>query len=520
MKRKNIVALCLLSFEAAAVFAQDPQKSVADANRLQSLQAQVNALQAQVDALRASIGVQAAPVANAKSTSLVALPGNAVSAPDASVALSNDEVQQMREQVSNMSLKVDWLEDAATTGPLAGLSITGYIDPVYLYNRAQRSSSFMFLNHDPGVYDYYNSTIGDIYLDIKKTFGVGPLAPAAEIVIQPNRGFGSQLSNEHGVIGGNIVTQAEVTVPFSVTKTFEVGLMTSLAGYEVQPSNQMLALTHGLLYDFSEPGNMVGVGLKGSDATATRFWQVMLGNEQLRTSGAIVNAANNTTKSNWTPTLTARFDNATSTALDVGVSGTIGKQTLFSPCAAAGGYGYQCNASSPFGMYRYVETDLTYTKDKLQLNAQLDYGELQKGAWNGGTARWYGLSLLGHQKWTSAWFGHMGATLRAEYLNNTANGGGGSNILYGLAGGNPAVNGTSGFGVDPGCLQQSSSNGSECKGAAHYDITADLLFYPTAQIIVKLEYRHDAANHPVFLTSNGSYSRNNDTAALQFVYTF
>ncbi len=169
----------------------------------------------------------------------------------------------------------------------------------------------MFLNHDPGIYDYYNSTIGDLYLDIKKTFGVGPMAPSAEIVIQPNRGFGSVLSNEHGGVGNNILTQAQVSVPLSTTKNFETGLMTSLAGYEVQPSNQMLTLTHGLLYDFSEPGNMVGIGLKGADATFTHFWQVLLGNEQLRTAGAIVNAANNTTKTNWTPTLTARYDSAT-----------------------------------------------------------------------------------------------------------------------------------------------------------------------------------------------------------------
>jgi hypothetical protein len=42
----------------------------------------------------------------------------------------------MREQIANASLKVDSRQEAATTGPLAGLSITGYVDPVYLFNRA------------------------------------------------------------------------------------------------------------------------------------------------------------------------------------------------------------------------------------------------------------------------------------------------------------------------------------------------------------------------------------------------
>ncbi len=512
MKIKHVTALCVLAFQAASAFAQDPRQT-AEETRIQALQAQLSALQAQVDALRKSMAslpptVAPAPMATADVSTSTVPP------------LSNADLQEMRQQVANTALKVDSLEDAATSGPLAGLSVTGYIDPVYLYNHVQHSSSFQFLNHEPGVYDYYNSTIGDVYLDIKKTFGVGPMAPAFEVVIQPNRGFGSLFSNEHGGVGNNIFTQAAVTVPLSTTRTFEIGMMPSLAGYELQPSNQMLALTHGLLYDFSEPGNMVGLGLKGSDATATHFWQVLIGNEQLRTAGAIVNAANNTTKSNWTPMLSARFDSATTTAFDFGVSGNIGRQTLFSPCAAAGGYGYQCNASSPFGLYTYVETDLTYTHDKTQVNAQLDYGQLEKGAWNGGTARWYGMSLLGHTKWTTAWVGRMGTTLRLDYLNNTANGGGSSNILYGTAGGNPSVNGTSGFGIDPSCFRNSTSNGIECKGAQRYAITADLLFYPTQQIIVKLEYRHDGANHPVFLKSNGDYSRSNDIAAMQFIYSF
>jgi hypothetical protein len=310
MKLTRVAALCLLAFNSVAVLAATPASGGSDAAQLDALKAQVAALQSQVDALRASIATVSA-----------AAPAPAAAAPATPpVVLTNDDAAQMREQLNNMTLKVDSLEDAATTGPLAGLSITGYLDPVYLYNRAQHSSGFMFVNHDPGVYDYYNSTIGDLYLDIKKTFGVGPMAPAAEIVIEPNRGFGSVLSNEHGALGNNILTQADVTVPLNATTTFATGLMTSLAGYEGQPSNQMFTLTHGLLYDFSEPGNMIGIGLKGANATYNHLWQVLFGNEQMRTAGAIVNAANNTTKSNWTPTLSARFDDVLSTALDIGIS--------------------------------------------------------------------------------------------------------------------------------------------------------------------------------------------------------
>ncbi|MBA5828095.1 DUF3138 family protein, partial [Escherichia coli] len=64
----------------------------------------------------------------------------AAPAADSTPAFTNDDLQQMREQIANASLKVDSLQEAATTGPLAGLSITGYVDPVYLFNRAQRTS--------------------------------------------------------------------------------------------------------------------------------------------------------------------------------------------------------------------------------------------------------------------------------------------------------------------------------------------------------------------------------------------
>jgi hypothetical protein len=123
----------------------------------------------------------------------------------------------MKQQIANQQLKVDSLTDAANTGPIAGLSITGYLDPTYVYNRAASSSSFLFGNHEP-VYNYFNSTFGDLYLDIKKTFGVGPMAPSAEITLMPNRGNGtSLLTNSRGGIGNNLLNTAVINVPLSST---------------------------------------------------------------------------------------------------------------------------------------------------------------------------------------------------------------------------------------------------------------------------------------------------------------
>ncbi|MCM3016304.1 DUF3138 family protein, partial [Bacillus subtilis] len=126
----------------------------------------------------------------------------------ARATLTNDEVSEMKQQIANQQLKVDSLTDAANTGPLAGLSVTGYIDPTYIYNRAAGTSSFLFANHE-NAYNYFNSTFGDLYLDIKKTFGVGPMAPSAEITLMPNRGNGiTLLQNSRGSITDNLLNTA------------------------------------------------------------------------------------------------------------------------------------------------------------------------------------------------------------------------------------------------------------------------------------------------------------------------
>ena len=128
MKVKHITVLCLLAFEAVAAFAIEPQPT-SDASRLKALQAQVNALQANLDSLRKTIAASAAPAASANAGTANIGPVNtaaaAAPASDTAPAFTNDDVQQMREQIANASLKVDTLQEAATTGPLAGLSITG-----------------------------------------------------------------------------------------------------------------------------------------------------------------------------------------------------------------------------------------------------------------------------------------------------------------------------------------------------------------------------------------------------------
>ncbi|MGQ7933167.1 DUF3138 family protein [Paraburkholderia sp. D1E] len=527
--RKKLI--CLLVAGSLPGFAM----ADATSDQIKALQAQLNALQKEVKQLRSEVATKpkaaAAAVAPAPAPAVAEAPVD-ISSPDygkARASLSNDQVDSMKQQLANQQLKVDSLVDAQNTGPLAGLSVTGYIDPTFMYNRAASSGSFLFANHESS-YNYFNSTFGDLYLDIKKTFGVGPMAPSAEITLMPNRGNGiTLLQNEHGEIGNNILNTAVVTIPMTATTTFVAGLMPSFGGYEVQQSNQMLTLTHNLLYDFSDPGSYVGVGLNYTGDGSNWAWKFMLGNEQYRTYGSVVQTGTNAlgdpiTSSNKIPTFTARVDYTWSSALDVGGSFNIGRQTLSASTQNVNGntvpvYGVGGGASSAFGTFFFGEADLAYTQADVQYNAEVDYGQQQNAAFNGGQAQWYGLSLLAHRKFSLPVVGRMGATARYDVLVDSKNGGGGGGVALNSNGMDTA----DGFGIGADCLANSKAGGGvgfECKGAIHQDVSLDVLFYPTQQITVKVEYRHDWANKQVFLKNDGSYGESNDILATQFIYSF
>ncbi len=528
MKKKLI---CLLVAGAL------PGLAFADStsDQIKALQQQLNALQKEVKSLKSELAgtkngpksIAPATTATAATAATAAAPVVDIGSPDyghAQAHLSNDEVDAMKQQIASQQLKVDSLSDAANTGPLAGLSITGYLDPTYIYNRAPGTSSFLFANHT-AAYNYFNSTFGDLYLDIKKTFGVGPMAPSAEITLMPNRGNGiTLLQNEHGEIGDNILNTAVISVPLTATTTLQAGLMSSYGGYEVQQSNQMVTLTHNLLYDFSDPGSYVGVAMNYSPDGSNWAWKFMVGNEQYRTNGAQTQIGTNAlgdpiTTSNKIPTFTARGDYTWSSALDIGGSFNVGRQTLVSATDPVTGdtvFGAGGQASSSGGYFLFGELDATYTLADSLYNAEFDYGQQQRAAFNGGNAQWYGFSLLAHRKFNAPVVGRMGVTARYDLLANGKNGGGGGGIVLNGNGMDTA----NGFGIDANCLANSSNHGFECTGSTRQDVAFDLLFYPTQQITLKVEYRHDWSNNAVFLRSDGSYSKSNDLLGTQLIYSF
>lgn len=503
--------LALLAPSALAQTASDAD--------VKAMQKRIDSLETQLEAMRKLLESRLPAPASAPAAAPAAAAGAASwgDKPAAPAQLSQSELDDMKRKVARQEMRVNKLYADTYDSPGSGLQITGYIDPTYVVNNDLKTASFQFLNRDPYTYD--NSTNGDIYLRIFKRFGEGPMAPNIDIQIQPARGSGTFDTASDGSVVASIFQQALMNVPLTDTLSAIAGYTISYAGYEYVESTMTNTVSHNLLYDFTAPANYVGVGLGYIEGP----WAIkgFLGNEEYYNIGSRADV-----HSNRTPTLMVRADYTYNSALYLGGSFNVGRSTLYGPIEGCEtGFGYQCTSNSAYGGKFQMELDMTYLAADVQYNAQIDYGQQKKSAWNGGTATWWGFSALAHRKWSTASLGRMGATVRLDYLNNEKNGGGGSGwyLSNEVAPGTDAYNG---FGIDPNCwvndvdTDGNSNNGVNCKGANRWALTTAVLFYPTDQWTLKAEYRYDRANLPVFATRDGPYRKDNNVFSLQTVYAF
>jgi hypothetical protein len=507
----------LLALTAPAQAASDEEVQAMQ-RRIQSLEAKLE----QMSKLLEAKGITAdAPKPGAAGT------GWGAPAP-APAKLSRAELDAIKQKLARQELKLGRLYQDAFDSPGAGLQVTGYIDPVYVVNRNQRSASFLFLDQgDPYTYDH--SQVGDVFLRIQKTFGEGLLAPKMDLQLAPARGNGAFNTRSDGTIFQSIVHHALATLPVSDTYSVQAGYSAGYSGYEYYESTLTHTISHNLLYDFSAPGNMVGAGLAYAATNYTMAGKVFIGNEEYFMAGSRAGGA-----PNRMPSVMARFDYMPNTAYYIGGSLYLGRNTLYSAydydgnlvCPGdAAGYGYQCSSPRAYTTKFQGEIDLGYYTADSQYNAEVDYGFVENGAWNGKQAVWWGMSGLAHHKWNLASLGRVGATLRLDYLNNSRNGGGGSNLYFGGPD-TPGTDPLNGFGIDQNCYWNdvaadgNSNNGRNCKGANRYALTVALLAYPSDRWTLKAEYRHDWASLPVFWTHDYQFRRHNDVFSLQTVYSF
>ena len=457
-----------LALAVAAIFPL-PAAAQSNAELLKELRALRDRVTQLEDKLKTAEAAKpaSAPVATAPGWAAAPVPAG----------MTDDQAREL----GRLAVKVDALEDQRDSSPFKGLVISGSIDPVFIYNRAQDRAGFQLLdNVGNGGYAYDNSFFGNATIDFQKEFEGGT---QLRLTLMPDRGTGAS-------IGGSIIHEASASIPLTDENTrLLVGQIPDWSGYELLPSVENKLITHNLLFDLIAPFTYTGAGLE-----VTRGDWVVKGvlanmNSTKRASG------------DKTPVLAYRADYTISEYAGVGFSGVHGKA-------------YNPNDVSDTGLNLF-EVDGFFIRGDWTLQGQASYGRQTDAAIgrnaNDGLqdAQWWGLSALAAYKFDP----RLEGVIRADYINNRKNGGG----LLGF--GRDSVNGIGpGHGKDEnGDWQESYSQ----HGANRYALSMGGNYRFNEYTLFKLEYRFDFADRRVFeYVDKGNFKKNNQLFGASVVVTF
>lgn len=394
------------------------------------------------------------------------------------------------EEFERIKNKAEALEDQFENQGLKGLKIGGALDPVYVMNRRQKSTSFSFLNgfsgSDPSsAYAYDNSFFGLGLLDFQKE-------------TRDNSKF--RLTMAFGKSAGSVnnanalLHEASASIPLSDLQTrLLVGQLPDFSGYEPFFSHLQPLISHNLLFDFAAPAFYTGAGVE----ILRDKWlsKVIIGNMNYGRYRAGDNV----------PTLALRVDYAKGEFKGFGVSAQNGRIS-----------------TSRFSM---AEADGYFIRGDMTLQGQVSAGRQEMAAYNGGTARWAGVSgLFGYRFKPRYQF-----TARVDAISNRDNGGG----LLGSTGANcynqagtqvhAGLDCRNGFGpgleLNTGTNQWSVINPD--RGSNRQALTLGLSFLLSASVTLKTEYRLDRASAPVFIDlRDNSFKTNNTVLMTSIVTTF
>ena len=402
--------------------------------------------------------------------------------------------EQARE-LNRITVKTEALEDSRDAAGLRSLKISGYMDPTFIYNKAQNRSGFQFLNAvgDDG-YNYDNSYFGAAVIDFQKETESGT---RWRLTLAPNRGVGAVFD------GQSPVHEASVSVPLgSLQRRLIAGQIPDWSGYEYLPATQNKLITHNLLFDFTLPTAYTGVG-----------FEITEGKWIVKSMLANMNASKKASGNN-TPVLAYRVDYSKGEYEGFGFAGVHGKAANF---ADPTGVDSQVNL---------LEVDAYYIRGDWTLQGQISYGTQKKAAitpdpLSGALrdAKWTGFSALAAYKFTPRFEG----TTRLDYVKNSKNGGG----LLGYTGYWDPANGSlgdnrNGIGVDPTLDCVTDPTVAECnKGANRTALTFGLSYLFDLSTTFKVEYRLDRANLPVFANiKDSTYKKSNSLFGASVLVSF
>jgi len=406
--------------------------------------------------------------------------------------------EQVRE-FKRIATKTEALEDNVEAQGFKGLKINGVLDPTYIVNRNQHTSSVVFLNNFAGneVFAYDNSYFGMAVLDFQKELDGGT---RWRLTLAPHKSTGSNYNFP------SIVHEASVSVPMGDLQTrWWAGQIPDWSGYEYYLANQTKFISHNMMFDFLAPTYYTAIG---TDMTSGK-WQVKtaLGNMNASRNNALpIDGTPLGGTSLRSPVFSARVDYSKGEYDGWGGALQVGKATN----NVVGGYSQLVNG----------ELDTYFIRGDLTLQGQFNFGNQKAAAFNGGDARWWGLSGLAAYKVTP----RLEIAARLDYLNNERNGGGTFNIFFGADGnGNATPDGRNGFG--PGMAFDSEAGTWSVldpnKGANRTALALAVNYALTTNTTLKAELRFDRATQPVFQElPSGNWRKDNQMFGAAAVVSF
>jgi len=422
-------------------------------------------------------------------------------APAAPVAPATPQWGMTPEQAAEfnrIAAKTEALQDNFTDKGFGGLKISGYIEPVYLYNKRQNRAGFQFLNQQGDGFYTDTSFMGSASLDLLKETDSGTLW---HLTLAPNRGVGAAMDYQ------SIVQEATVSVPLTDLQTRLIaGQIPDWSGYEYQQPTLNPFTSHNLLYDLTLPVGYTGVGLDMKDG---KWW--------VRTALANVNS-----------TIHQAGDKSAAWAFRVDYA-----KGEFSGWGFASLVGKAPNFNTGTNTVAYLaEADGYFTRGDLTLQGQLSLGKQREGAITPAAdgslrdSQWWGASGLAGYMFTP----RLQGLIRADYIRNDKNGGG----LFGYNGYTtvcePAVGETTCDGVPAGAAIYGNDArngigpdlaGDVNKGANRYAVTLGTKFAYDPSTTLKLEYRLDGADQAVFEdVKTGTFKKFNHLLATSLVVAF
>lgn len=393
-------------------------------------------------------------------------------------------------EFNRIAVKTEATEDNLEMWGIKGLTISGYMDPTFIYNKRQDRAGFQFLNAvgDDG-YNYDNSYFGAAVIDFTKETESGT---RWRLTLAPNRGVGAVFD------GQSPVHEATVSIPLTDLQTrLIVGQMPDWSGYEyLQPTLNKL-ITHNLLFDFTLPTAYTGAGI---DYTQGKWW--------LRGMLANMNSSRKSS-GNKAPVIAYRVDYSRGEFEGFGFAGVHGKAANFraDETDANDDLVYPDLAGKDTRVDLF-EFDAYFIRGDWTVQGQLSLGQQKRAAITADpdtgalrTAKWWGLSALAAYKVTP----RFETTARIDYLNNKKNGGG----LLGFT----SADDRNGIGPDPA--------GDAEIGANRTALTLGASWLYNLNTTFKVEYRLDRANLPIFVdVKDGSYGKSNHLLGTSVLVSF